>query len=195
MMPHTRAVAAGVLAASALALAACTAAPGPQAQVPALPTFGSATQSTSGSATAPTAAGTSAGADAGRPRERIDMTNAERAALSAQYNQCLAANGYDKARHGNDQAAMTRAQTACQSKQPLPPWEIDANNPQAADFVHAVVQCLRAKGVRYVSEVPPQGGRYMFSFGGPGNDSDSVTKGMRYAPDCEKQVAAQGIGH
>jgi hypothetical protein len=123
------------------------------------------------------------------------MTNDEKAALYAVYNQCLATNGYDKRKSGANQAAETKARAACQSKEPLPAWELDASNPHGADFVHAVVQCLRDKGVRYVSEEPPQGGRYMFSFGGPGNDADSISKGMRYAPDCEKQVAAQGIGH
>jgi hypothetical protein len=148
-----------------------------------LPTAGSASRA---------AAATSA--DAGRPRERIDMTNEEIDALDGAYNQCLAANGYDKRSNGTDQAAETKAAAACESKDPLPPWELDANNPHGADFVHAVVLCLRAKGVRYVSEEPPEGGRYVFSFGGPGNDSDSITKGLEYTPGCEKQVAAQGIG-
>ncbi len=186
-MPQTRAVVAGVLAASALALTACTSSPGPQAQVPTLPNSGSATRTS--------AVGTSADADAGRPRERLDMTNDEITALYEAYNQCMATNGWDKRTNGADQAAETKAETACQSKDPLPPWELDANNPQAADFVHAVVQCLRAKGVRYVSEEPPEGGRYVFSFGGPNNDPASINKGMQYTPDCEKQVAAQGIGH
>jgi hypothetical protein len=180
-----RAVAAGVLAVSAFTLTACTSAPAPQAQVPALP----ATGSVSRPAAAPTTT------DAGRPRERLDMTAQESQALDQAYNQCLATNGYDKSRNGKDQAALTKAEAACVDKDPLPPWELDASNPHAADFVHAVVLCLRAKGVRYVSEDPPDGGSYAFSFGGPGNDPDSITKGMEYTPDCEKQVAAQGIGN
>jgi hypothetical protein len=179
---------AGALAVSALALAACTSAPGPQAQVPTLPTSGSAGGSAAGTTT------TSADPDAGRPRERLDMTAEESDALDQVYTQCLVTNGYDKSRNGKDQAALTKAEAACVSKDPLPPWELDASNPHAADFVHAVVLCLRAKGVRYVSEEPPDGGAYAFSFGGPGNDSSSITKGLEYTPDCEKQVAAQGIG-
>jgi hypothetical protein len=174
------------LAVSAFALAACSSAPSPQAQVPALPTSGSASTSTAAAATT--------GADAGRPRQRLDMTAEESQALDQAYNQCLVANGYDKARNPKDKAAATKAFAACVSKNPLPPWELDASNPHAADFVHAVVLCLRAKGVRYVSEDPPEGGGYAFSFGGPGNDPGSITKGMEYTPDCEKQVAAQGIG-
>ncbi|HET6504874.1 MAG TPA: hypothetical protein VFG87_29335 [Amycolatopsis sp.] len=195
MIPHTRVLAAGVLALSAFAFAACTATSAPQAQVPTLPAAGSATQ--------PAPAGTSTDADAGRPRERLDMTNDEITALYGPYNQCLAANGDGKPTTGSggmsavtvDPGVEAKAETACQSKEPLPPWELDANNPQGADFVHAVVQCLRDKGVRYVSEEPPQNGRYAFSFGGPGNDPDSISKGLQYTPDCEKQVAAQGIGN
>jgi hypothetical protein len=179
-----------VLALSALVITACTAAPGPQVQVPTLPPAGSTSPSTAGTPTA----GTPTDAGAGRPRLRVDMTTAETQALYQAYNQCLVTNGYNKARNGADQAAMTKAQTACESTNPLPPWELDANNPHAADFIHAVVLCLRAKGVRYVSEGSPQGGRYMLSLGGPGNDPTSISKGMQYAPDCEKQVAAQGIG-
>lgn len=185
MMPRTGA--ATVLAVFALALTACSAPSSPQAQVPTLPTSSSA-----GRSTAPT---TSTSADAGRPRERVDMTNDELNALYTAYNQCLAVNGYDKRKNGPDQAALTKAQAACVSKDPLPPWELDASNPHGEDFVHAVVQCLRTKGVQYVQEEPPQGGRWSFSFGGPQNDPTSISKGLQYTPDCEKQVAAQGIGH
>ena len=189
MMFPTRVVAAGALAVSALALAACTATSAPQAQVPTLPGSGSGSSSQSGAGAA------SSSADAGRPRERIDMTNEERVALAEAYNQCLAANGWDKSRNARDQAAMTKAEQACVSKDPLPPWQIDSSNPHAEDFVHAVVECLRAKGVKYVSEEPPAGGAYSFSFGGAQNDSESISLGLKYAPDCEKQVAAQGIGN
>lgn len=183
MIPRVRA-AAGVLALSALLLAACSATPSAQPTVPTLSTPGSA------STTA-----TSGGADAGRPRERIDMTNDEVNALYEAYNQCLISHGYDKRRNPTDQAAATKAQAACVSKDPLPPWELDVSNPHSEDFVHAVVQCLRAKGVKYVSEEPPANGRATFSFGGPGNDPGSITLGMQDTPACEKQVAAQGIGN
>jgi hypothetical protein len=189
LLPGSRVVRpflAAAVTTATFALAGCTSAQTPQAQVPSLPA--------SGAASAPSAA-TPTDADVGRPRERIDMTNADIQAMWQPYNQCLIANGYDKGRHASDTAAMAKAQTACVSKDPLPPWELDASNPHGADFVHAVVLCLRARGIRYVSEEPPAGGRYEFSFGGPQNDQDSITKGLEYTPDCEKQVAAQGIGH
>jgi hypothetical protein len=180
---HIRTVTVGVLIASGLTLAACSGQSAPQAQVPTLPASGS---------TAPASGAASTSADPGQPRERLDMTNGDIQALYAPYNQCLADHGAPKRKVSAD--VMAKAQAACKSLQPLPPWELDANNPHGADFVHAVVQCLRAKGVKYVDEEPPQGGRYVFSFGGPNNDRESITLGLRYAQDCEKQVAAQGIG-
>ncbi|MEV7045050.1 hypothetical protein [Amycolatopsis sp. NPDC051061] len=175
-----------MLAASAVALlAGCSSPPAPD-RVATLPTAGSATTSA-----------VPADPDNGRPRERIDMTNAEAVALSDIYETCMAQNGFEKAKISTlpdpDQAAA-KARAACVSKDPLPPWELDASNPHAADFVHAVVQCLRAKGVKYVNEEPPQDGRMLFSFGGPENDSASITKGMELTPACEKDVATQGIG-
>jgi hypothetical protein len=123
------------------------------------------------------------------------MTNEQINALYVHYNQCLATNGWNKQKNPTDQVAMTKAQNACVSADPLPPWQIDASNPKAAEFVHAVVQCLRSKGVQYVEAESPQGGAYSYSFGGPNNDSQSINLGLQYAPVCEKQVAAQGIGN
>lgn len=124
------------------------------------------------------------------------MTNDQIDALYEQYNQCMAGNGWSKQKNGGDTVAMAKAENACVSEDPLPPWQIDASNPKAAEFVHAVVQCLRGKGVQYVdAESSPQGGAYSFAFGGRDNDSQSINLGLRYTPDCEKQVAAQGIGN
>lgn len=178
-----------VVAVSAFVLAACGSHPStPQASVPTL-----ATSATSGASAAPSGTGGS-DPDAGRPRERLDMTNDELNALNTAYTQCLTANGWTKQRSDTDPALTAKAEAACVSKNPLPPWELDASNPHAGDFVHAVVQCLRGKGVRYVDEEPPQGGRYSLSFGGTQNDSSSISKGLDLTPACEKEVAAKGIG-
>ena len=195
MILRTRAGAVGSLAALALSLAACSASSStPQALVPTLPATGAAHQA--GAATASANAGAaSASADAGRPRLRIDMTQAETQAMWVPYQQCLTANGYDKSRHADNHAGMTKAQQACVSSEPLPPWQEDQNNPQAADFVHALVQCLRAKGVKYVTAAPPVGGMESVALGGPNNDASSITLGMEYMQPCEEQVAAQGIGN
>jgi len=122
------------------------------------------------------------------------MTDDEVNALYTAYTQCLTANGWTKATSDTNPAGTAKAVAACVSKNPLPPWELDASNPHAGDFVHAVVQCLRGKGVKYVDEVPPQEGRYAWSFGGANNDSASIDKGMQLSPECEKEVAAKGIG-
>ncbi|MBS2548453.1 hypothetical protein KGQ19_16420 [Catenulispora sp. NL8] len=123
------------------------------------------------------------------------MTNAQINVLYDQYNQCMARNGWSKQTNVGDQVAQTKAQNACVAEDPLPPWQLDASNPKAGDFVHAVVQCLRDKGVQYVEQNSAQGGIESFSFGGPNNDSTSIRLGMQYTPDCEKQVAARGIGN
>lgn len=207
MNTHTRRirpVAGGVSAIATfavLALAACSSGSSkPQAQVPVLPTSASAnspasagTAGTTGATEATGAAGASGTATSARPRITLDMTNAQLDALYNKYNQCLAANGFVKGQFPG-QAAITKAENACVSQNPLPPWQTDASNPKAGDFVHAVVQCLRDKGVQYVDAGSPQGGAYVWSFGGPNNDSQSITLGLKYTPDCEKQVAAQGIG-
>jgi hypothetical protein len=75
----------------------------------------------------------------------------------------------------------------------LPPWEYDTANPESADFVHKVVQCLRDKGVKYVDEEPvnPGDDRRTLSFGGPQNDSDSITKGLNLIGTCEKELSVK----
>ncbi|MGH8922268.1 MAG: hypothetical protein ACRDZY_04955 [Acidimicrobiales bacterium] len=186
-----------LVAASALALlAACSTQAPPPGQVASMSTPD----------TSATAAPSSADPDNGRPRERVDMTGDDLDALNAPYLTCLTQNGSPKgaksssgqpgvARPGpSDKQAEDKADAACLTKKPLPPWELDTSNPHAADFVHAVVQCLRDKGVRYVDAEPPEGDREVYSFGGPQNDPTSISKGMNLAPTCEKEVAAQGIG-
>lgn len=203
MKTHTwfvRSLAGGVLAISTLASAACgsggsSSSAQPQAQVPTLATSAAVPASATSTAAA-TGAATTAGTPAGaaRPRLTLDMTNTQISALYDRYSQCEARNGYSKQKNVEDQAARTKAENACVGDDPLPPWQLDASNPKAADFVHAVVQCLRDKGVQYVSTSAPEGGQYGISFGGPDNDSQSITLGMQDTPECEKQVAAQGIG-
>ena len=176
----------GVAAAAVLVLAACASHPStPQAKVPTL--------ATSAAFVAPSGTGSS-DPEAGRPRERLDMTSDEIDALITAYHQCMTENGWSKQKSDTDPAATAKAEAACHSKNPLPPWELDASNPHASDFVHAVVLCLRGKGVKYVDEYPPQGGRYGLSYGGANNDSASISKGMQFTPECEREVAAKGIG-
>lgn len=96
--------------------------------------------------------------------------------------------------HGITKRDMDRdpsAKAVCLPKEPLPPWEYDAANPESSDFVHRMVQCLRQKGVKEVDEVPAGGGESgnTVSFGKSG-DSDSISKGLALTPVCEKELAA-----
>jgi hypothetical protein len=143
-------------------------------------------------------ASTSTAQDDGRPRERLDMSDDEFMALQNAYQKCLSDHGMVvKGAPGSDgklQASddvVAAAQKACLSKQPLPPWEEDRNNPDAPDFALKVVDCLRAKGIKYVDvDNDPDHPMIGISLGGPQNDSDSITKGMTLTPVCQKEVQA-----
>jgi hypothetical protein len=141
--------------------------------------------------------------DAGRPRERIDMTEADRKRLYAPYMACLQDNGIDPSKRGQTSGPLgsgqvtdpKKAKTAgkvCEPKLPLPAWEIDANNPDALDFGRKVVQCLKDKGVKYVElSTGKDTGIVGPSLGGPKNDMESITKGMNLMPECQREVAGK----
>jgi hypothetical protein len=141
--------------------------------------------------------------DAGRPRERIDMTNADRERLYAPYLACLKDNGIDATKRAEkpgvlgsgpttDPKKAKNASKVCEPKLPLPAWEIDANNPDALDFGRKVVQCLKNKGVKYVElSTGKDTGIVGPSLGGPKNDMASITKGMNLMPECQREVAGK----
>jgi hypothetical protein len=129
-----------------------------------------------------------------RPRLRLDMSQEDEIALYEVQGRCLAEHGVDKRKFETEgvpsKQVMDAAQKACESKEPLPPWEKDAKNPEAADFANRVVQCLRGKGVRYVEVVnDPNATEVNVAFGGPNNDQDSITKGLEYAKTCEIEAS------
>jgi hypothetical protein len=175
-------------------LAGCSTPPQPDDHVATLETTGSAPTSVTVSSTPPAAS---------RPRERLDMTNDEINEMYETYNQCLGEHGLPKGKPTGgagtgpvqeqrpDPGDEAAAEAACIGQKPLPPWEYDVANPESADFVHAVVQCLRDKGVKYVDEEPATPGedRRVLSFGGPNNDSESITKGLNLVGTCEKEQA------
>src|SRR6185436_6417498 len=90
-----------------------------------------------------TAAPTSAAKEE-RPRERLDMTPEDYEALVVPWKQCMADLGLDpkgRAQPGSGRPEpskdeVDRALKACESKDPLPPWERDATNPDAVDFAN-----------------------------------------------------------
>ncbi|WP_228986950.1 MULTISPECIES: hypothetical protein [Micromonospora] len=126
-----------------------------------------------------------------RPRERLDDTEEDAKARARPYEKCMADHGVDIHREragGTTSGRIGKANNACENLLPLPPWELDPANPEARDFARDVVACLKEKGVRYV-EVNPDGPGW--SFGGEQNDAESISKGMRFSPECEREVAAK----
>jgi hypothetical protein len=129
-----------------------------------------------------------------RPRLRLDMSNEDENALYEVLARCMAEHGVDKRKFETEgvpsKQVMDDAQKACESKEPLPPWEKDAKNPEAVDFANRVVQCLRAKGVRYVEVVnEPNATEVTYAYGGPNNDQDSITKGLEFSKACELEAS------
>ncbi|MGI5499597.1 hypothetical protein [Lentzea sp. CA-135723] len=147
-----------------------------------------ASLSTPSSSAAPTSA-----KQEDRPRERLDMTPEDIEALQAPHDQCMAEQGLDRkgraAEPGRPQPTkeeLDRALKACEHKDPLPPWEKDATNPEALDFANRVVQCLRGKGVRYVEvHNEPGAATISYALGGPNNDAASISLGLEHAKECE----------
>jgi len=140
-------------------------------------------------------ASASASAAAQAPRERIDGTAEDFEILLKPYENCMKEHGLTPkgALLGTDSKVPSKAvgdaaNKACQPLYPLPPWERDPANPEAKDFARDVVKCLKEKGVKYV-ELTDDGLNY--AFGGPQNDSQSITKGLEYAGPCEREVAAR----
>ncbi|MDN3357296.1 hypothetical protein [Actinomadura sp. DC4] len=131
-----------------------------------------------------------------RLRYRLDMTDADRTALQAPYLKCMSQHGVDVMRTRSGDAprpsgdTMDKANRACESLLPLPPWEEDARNPHAADFQLKVVACLRKKGVKYVGlSKDTSSGVVGPALGGRQSDQDSIRKGMALIPGCEREVA------
>ncbi|WP_344158877.1 hypothetical protein [Kribbella yunnanensis] len=141
--------------------------------------------------------------DAGRVRERIDMTDADRRRLLEPYLQCMKDNGIDVMAQRKEAGVLgsgpttnpQKAKTAgkvCEPKLPLPAWEVDANNPDALDFGRKVVQCLKDKGVKYVElSKDTSSGIVGPALGGKNNDMQSITKGMDLMPECQREVAGK----
>lgn len=136
-------------------------------------------------------------------RLRLDMTEAEEIAAQRIYDACVEGESGvslddHKAAAGADRGVATspdaekveEASGKCAVVAPLDPWEYDRQNPDAADFSQAIVDCLHDRGVTYV-EVVETSGRFALSFGGPDNDSSSVSLGLQHYPSCEAEVVAK----
>jgi len=138
----------------------------------------------------------SASAAPTRPRERLDMSDADYEAMLKPFKQCIRDHGAknkedftNPATARADAEKLEAASKICTPLYgPLPPWEKDPANPEAKDFALDVVKCLRNKGVKHVA-VGKNG--VDIEFGGSSNDQSSISKGLQYSPECERSVAAK----
>ena len=150
-------------------------------------------------APAPTEAADSLIEQYGEPvRLRLDMTDEEEAAAGGPRDRCLMDNtpaqqdapvGKDEdsvtGSVGEDPAKAAEAEALCMRVAPLPPWELDAQNPDALRFAQRVVDCLHDRGVREVEIAEAdQFGRINIAFGGETNDSSSISLGMEHVESC-----------
>jgi hypothetical protein len=150
------------------------------------------------------AAGSASAQD--RPRLRLDMSSADTDIAMEPWDRCMAEHGVpdkkamyapDGTLHLPSNEVWDSASRACESSYPLPPWEWDRANPDAADFAHRVVLCLQGRGVKYVeisNDASHGEPTYSISLGGPDNDSDSIQKGMANMKSCQQEAAAKKGG-
>lgn len=134
-----------------------------------------------------------------RPRLRLDTTTEEFVAMLGPYKNCLKEQGVEPPEGESDRPPSVEtpeglekfeaAKRICEPQfYPLPPWEKDPANPESRDFALAVVQCLKDKGVKYV-EVAEDG--TSLALGGDQNHSQSISLGLEFAGECEREVAAK----
>ncbi|SMQ74912.1 hypothetical protein [Agreia sp. VKM Ac-1783] len=142
---------------------------------------------------APTASADPLFAKYGEPvRERLDMTDEEGEAAWKPRDRCVADHtsapqGTSEQGGGGSSAAAgdAEAEAICSRLAPLPPWQLDAQNPDALRFVQQVVDCLREHGVREVEiGEADQFGRIGILLGGESNDSSSISLGMQHTDAC-----------
>jgi len=175
-----------VVLAAGVGLAACSA--------PTAPTGVASLQTTSANASSSSTAAAPPSAE--RPRKRLDMTQADWDVVYAPYMKCLDKHGI--APRGTEGKKVDQAtQDECDPLLPLPPWELDAHNPDAYAFAEKTVACLRAKGVTNV-EVSTNTDSGMVGTTITGEDVDPNTlsgpvKGvdevMTLTSACQKEVA------
>ncbi|MFG1609901.1 hypothetical protein [Actinoplanes sp. NPDC049265] len=128
-----------------------------------------------------------------RPRYRLDTTREEEAVLLRPYYKCL------KDKSGFDWEHMTEKpppasmkkmgdiKQACSAELPLPAWEEDPANPEAKDFAHDVVACLKRRGANNV-HVGEDG--IGLEYDGGYEKRDTIRTTMDMVPDCQREVAA-----
>jgi hypothetical protein len=133
-----RALATGAVISAALLLAACGSG-SHTVQVASLSAHGNASSAGSRSLTA----NDGVPDPDGRPREPLNATAKQEAALYDPYFACLRAHRYvDQV----SQSAKLTVAAKCQKLEPLAAWQVDPSDPQARAFIGRTVTCLEAKG-------------------------------------------------
>ncbi|TWP45223.1 hypothetical protein FKR81_39815 [Lentzea tibetensis] len=127
-------------------------------------------------------------------RARIDDTPEQARARSKPYGDCMSANGMPDTKE--EAAAMPAEEykrlqpiafAKCEHLYLLPPWEYDKSNPESLDFIHRVVECLRAAGAK-AEERPAGPGEQQNSWAYVGDNSHIGTlEGMELTQRCEKE--------
>lgn len=145
-------------------------------------------------------------AEYGEPvRLRLDMTDEEGEAAWQPREKCL--EDHYPALQGigsgggvgpaivSDPEKAAEAEELCMRLAPLPPWELDAQNPDALRFAQLVVDCLREHGVREVEITDAdEFGRINFALGGESNDSTSISLGMQHTESCMATASERSDG-
>jgi hypothetical protein len=179
---NRRTVTIAALTLTTLAPTACGSTKDPNPQVADLPTTAPATN---GAAAPP-----SAGADtAGRPRLRIDMTDAELQAMYAPRERCLKKQPglHDKSDPEKYDASLKAAHEACLRFEPLPPTQLDSANPQAREFIGRVVTCMQEKGFQASAKLDPEAGQWLVK----SSNDDQIISSEKPEAACMKQVAGK----
>jgi hypothetical protein len=174
---HKRHIAGGLLL---LAIAACSQPTANKSDVASLKEPGE-------SATKP--AGGEAPANGKRPRLRMDMSDEESQRLYDAHTACLDKHDPKGTGSGPGPAGTKRyndaAWKACTDKYPLPPWEMDADNPTFKDNWHKNVLCLNRKGLKVIETEP---GSWTFN----GESNLTHEERTRIEADCTKEVFGGG---
>jgi hypothetical protein len=147
-----------VLTFTIVALTACSSTGSRATPVADLPTSGTSTSANGDVVTSSPPADTQ-----GRPRRRIDMTDAEIHALYAPRNRCLKQQQIGQKGSGYE-ARLKAAHEACLRFEPLPPTQLDPENPQARAFIGRVVNCLQAGGIKARAQLTPDAGEWVVKY-------------------------------
>jgi hypothetical protein len=124
-----------------------------------------------------------------RPREPLNATNAQEAALYDPYLACLRAHKYVDQFTAGARLAVT---AKCEHLEPLPAWQVDPANPQARVFIGRTVTCLEARGYHaraaLVTNIPIQAPSWFINYSP--NNLNYVPRRPTGAQDaCQQQAA------